>query len=146
MPDNAQRCLWHHCTNHLHTRGLSQLHKAATGVPKIKDSLDADHCDICLSCKARRSNKQHGNVSRATVPFAGISMDWGFICQKSKNKSHTASLTSRDRNRAYLIISDHTTPYLNGIYCGGKEAPIEYLNAWLQINNSKNKIPISKDS
>eukprot|EP00957_Ditylum_brightwellii_P121209 9243988-Ditylum_brightwellii.AAC.1 len=64
------------------------------GIPKIKSPTDIDKCDTCLTYKMRKDAKGHGDIRKdAEVIGQGLSLDWGFMVQKSKNqdrvKRHT---------------------------------------------------------
>ena len=134
----ANTIVWHKRLTHDHDRSLSDLHKAATGVPKLQPRQDLDKCDTCLACKIRKNNKSYDSSRHETFPFQGISMDWSFIFQKSKNKERYERLKSLMGNTAYLIIGDHLTPYLDGFCAGDKNPPMEWLNKWLSLNKPKN--------
>jgi hypothetical protein len=64
---------------------LLGLHKYVDGIPAIKLPPDIEGCDICGTCKLRNTSRGTGDTRKdATVPGQGISLDFGFIVQRSK--------------------------------------------------------------
>ena len=78
----------------------------------------------------RRKNRGTSPTCHAEIPFQGISLDWGFIVQRSKNSERYDKLKSINGNIAYLIIADHKTPYLDGVCAEDKTPPLPWLNQW----------------
>eukprot|EP00957_Ditylum_brightwellii_P001510 117668-Ditylum_brightwellii.AAC.1 len=52
--------------------------------------------------------KGHGDMRKDAVMVGqGLSLDWDFIVQKSKNQERTQKLTSIDGSQSYLLAVDH---------------------------------------
>jgi hypothetical protein len=83
----ATRVICNQRLGHMHFRKLSELHKHVDGIPKIALPTDIDGCPSCWVCKIRRTDRGSADTRQdATVVGQGISMDWGFIVQRSKTK------------------------------------------------------------
>ena len=78
-----------------------------------------------------------GKINRENVPFQGLSMDWGFMCQKSNDVQQYNNLKTINVNTAYLLIGDHCTPFLDGICANGKSLPLLWLHSWLTKHKPK---------
>eukprot|EP00957_Ditylum_brightwellii_P059124 4485975-Ditylum_brightwellii.AAC.1 len=63
--------------------------------------MDIDKCDTCLTCKMQKYVKCHGDMHKdAVVVGQGLSLDWGFMVQTSKNQERTQRLASIDRSQS----------------------------------------------
>eukprot|EP00957_Ditylum_brightwellii_P102618 7821189-Ditylum_brightwellii.AAC.1 len=52
--------------------------------------------------------KGHGDTHKDAVMVGqGLSIDWGFMVQKSKNQERTQNLSSIDGSQSYLLVVDH---------------------------------------
>jgi hypothetical protein len=79
----------------------------------------------------RNSARGSGDTQRdATVIGQGISMDFGFIVQRSKSVERFESFQGINGETAYLIVADHCMDVLWGIATDGKAPPIVWLNRW----------------
>jgi hypothetical protein len=88
LSEPATRVLWHQCLHHVHMRHLDGLHLQVDGIPPIKLPPDVEGCDTCWSCKLRNVARGTGDTRQdATVPGQCISLDFGFIFQRSKDLS-----------------------------------------------------------
>eukprot|EP00957_Ditylum_brightwellii_P211231 15365923-Ditylum_brightwellii.AAC.1 len=105
MTEDGLQTIWH---QHLcHTHNVSNLHHYVDGIPKIKNPTDIDKCDTCLTCKMRKCAKGYGDMRKDAVMVGkGLSLDWGFMVQKSKNQERTQKLTSIDGSQSYLLVVD----------------------------------------
>ena len=126
--------LWHQRLNHHQYRGLTNLHHAVKGLPKLKERQDIDQCDTFLACKLRLRNLRTSSTRHATVPLQGLSMDWSFIVQRSRNTDRYELLKIYDGNTTYLLIGYHKTPYLDGVFSHDKNPPLEWLNKWFALH------------
>eukprot|EP00957_Ditylum_brightwellii_P199848 15235224-Ditylum_brightwellii.AAC.1 len=82
------------------------------------------------------SNKGKSDTTfDATTPCQGLSIDWGFMVQKSKDFSCTKALESIDGDRAYLLVADHYSGKLWGVCADSKVPPIKWLNKFLAQNS-----------
>ena len=74
----------------------------------------------------------HGDLREdANCVGMGLSLDWGFIVQKSTNDKRMQKLTGIDGSQAYLLVSDHYSDHLWGILAGSKSPPLVWLNRLL---------------
>ena len=132
LTEEATGILWHHRLNHEHRRKVSDAHKYVDGVPAIKHPYDCQGCPICMATKPRRSSNQKGVITQdAHSVGTGLSADWGFIVQKSKNKRRMRQLTGDNNEQAFLLVADHFSDMLYGIAAGSKAPPLVWLNRLL---------------
>eukprot|EP00957_Ditylum_brightwellii_P142846 10884256-Ditylum_brightwellii.AAC.1 len=54
----------------------------------------------------------------------GLSLDWGFMEQKSKNQERTQKLTSVDGSQSYLLVVDHYSGQFLPICSNSKSPPL----------------------
>jgi hypothetical protein len=121
----ATQVLWHQRLKHCHTRRVSELHKHIDGIPKIVNPPSVDGCDTWWACKMRKSAR--GSVDTrcdATVLGQGVSMDFGFIVQQSKNVERFESFQGINGETAYLIVTDHCTDVLWASLLMGRPHPL----------------------
>jgi hypothetical protein len=79
--------------------------------------------------QVRRTNNGSADTREDTsVGGQGISMDWGFIFQRSKTKGRYEKLFGWNCETAYLIIADHFLDYLWGLAAEGKAPPLAWFN------------------
>ena len=141
ITDETLKTLWHQCLCHLNKRMVSEMHKYADGIPK-KSSPDTplEGCPTCFVCKMKKANKQKGDIRADATEFGqGISLDWGFIVQRSSDAARSKLLTSLDGDQSYLLLADHATHRLFGIPTGSKRPPIAWLHRWLTRFKSKDE-------
>jgi hypothetical protein len=104
------RVLWHHRLGHVHHQKLCELHTHEDGIPKISMPLDIETCPTCAMCKTRRADHgDHDTHHDATIVCQGISLNWSFICQRSKNMERCDKFYGVNGETAYLMIPDHKT-------------------------------------
>jgi hypothetical protein len=85
----------------------------------------------CVMSKIRHVDRgSHDTCQDATIAGQGISMDGGFICQRSKNIERYERLSGLNGETAYLIITDHKTDYVWGLAADRKSPPLAWLNRW----------------
>jgi GAG-pre-integrase domain len=106
---NQQRILWHQRLGHMHSRCVSDLHKYAIGIPQLPLATELDKCPVCLHAKLHHANKSLEESRRALQPNQGISVDYGFLVQKSSNPSRLQCLTGLNGETCYCLIVDHKT-------------------------------------
>jgi hypothetical protein len=156
------RALLHQRLGHLHQRRLSDLHRFVLGVPKsLGTSALACECAVCLAAKMRRSPAGHGLTRQAEVPFAGLSMDLGFVVQRPDRQKITRADQSSPSKTSlvpisadafarlspwhkykyqlgiggevgYIVIQDHFTGALFGTTLVNKSPPIDYIRSFLE--------------
>ena len=128
-----QRLLWHQRLGHLHFKRLSETAKQAYGLPSIVSTTCpvGDTCPVCQAEKLTKAAKRKTDSRRATHCYQGLSIDFGFVVQKSKNKQRLSRLTGLNGETCYVLITDHHSGALHGATFASKHPPIEYLNRWL---------------
>lgn len=128
---DQQRILWHTRLAHMHARRISDLHRSVDGVPKVPLATELDTCPVCASAKLRKANRTSTNTRVATVVNQGISIDFGFIVQKSSNQARFDRLQGLHGETCYCLIVDHKSGTLYGETFRSKAPPIDFLNRWL---------------
>ena len=108
-------------------------------MPNISSWPGLEQCETCIMArtKMRGRNQSTDTTRRVILPCVGISLDFGFICQKSKNADREEEVTRDESNGACLLLYDHKTPYLSGIATTNKVVPIKWMRSWLS-NNAPN--------
>jgi hypothetical protein len=131
LSTTATRVLWNQMLGHVHHRKLYELHKHVKGIPKITMPSDVDSCSTWSMSKIRRADRGSRDTRKdTTISGQGISMDWGFICQRSKNLERYEQLSGINGETDYLIITHHKTDYIWGFPADGKAPPLAWLNRW----------------
>jgi hypothetical protein len=64
----------------------------------------------------------------ATVPGKDISLDFGFIVQRSKDLAHHKKILGLNGETAYLLLSDHKTDKIFGIATVVKAPTLAWMN------------------
>eukprot|EP00957_Ditylum_brightwellii_P096520 7350519-Ditylum_brightwellii.AAC.1 len=91
-------------------------HMYAARVSMMATPTDLDKYDTCLTCKMKKSARQKGDTrENATEVGQGISIDFGFMVQKSKNKGRMKTLTSLDGSTIYIVVTN-ITPMPCGLF------------------------------
>ena len=126
------RLLWHQRLGHLHDRRLHDTHKSADGIPRLPVGGTAlDRCPVCIQAKLRKDNRGTENSRRATCCGQGISVDFGFMVQPSKNTKRLDRLRGLNGETCYCLIADHHSGTLWGQVLRSKAPPLDFLNRWL---------------
>ena len=74
----------------------------------------------------------HGNLTEdAKYVGMGLSLDWGFVVQKSSNDERMQKLAGVDGSQAYLLVTDHYGDHIWGISAGSKSPPLTWINRLL---------------
>ncbi len=126
----------------MHHRRVSDLHRYVHGVPNLPMTTEIDDCPVCLKAKLQKSDRGKGPSSTATEPLQGLSIDFGFVVQGSKDSKRTEEYTGLNGETCYCIISDHYSGMLYGKTFASKAPPIEWFTNWLTLHSSnavKNK-------
>jgi Reverse transcriptase (RNA-dependent DNA polymerase)/GAG-pre-integrase domain len=130
----AQRVLWHNRLGHLHSRRVADLYKCTSGIPKLDLASDIDKCPTCLIAKARRTAQCTDDSRHATVCNQGISVDFGFIIQKSNDSKRYHKYLGLNGETCYIVIADHFSGMLYGKAFRTKAPPVTWLNQWLALH------------
>jgi hypothetical protein len=132
LSERATRVLWHQRLRHVRMRCLAGLYKHVDVIPAIKLPPGVEACDTCWSCKLRNATRGTGDTRKDnTVPGQDISLDFGFIVQRSKDMACFEKFMGLNGETAYLPLSDHKSDMLFGIATIGKSPPLSWLNRWL---------------
>ena len=92
---------------------------------------EVDKCPTCLAAKLRRSSRSTDDSRTATVCNQGLSVDFGFIVQQSKNETRCKRYLGLKGETCYCLITDHKSGRLYGGTFRSKAPPVEWLNNWL---------------
>ena len=136
------RILWHQRLGHMHSRRVSNMHRYADGIPKVSIATELEKCPICIQAKLRKANRGQTDSRHATQCNQGLSIDFGFIVQKSKKGLTSSSMSSTDTTRferlrglngetCYCLIVDHFSGTLYGETFCSKAPPLDFINRWL---------------
>jgi hypothetical protein len=128
---DQQRILWHQRLGHLHSRRVSEAHKFARGIPPVPIAGDLDKCPVCLHAKLRKAAASKVDSRRATQCNQGISVDFGFLVQGSKDSTRKRRLAGINGETCYCLIVDHYSGTLYGETFRTKAPPTDYINRWL---------------
>jgi hypothetical protein len=133
----ATRQLWHQRLGHVGDEKLYAAHHHIDGVPKFatKDGT-LDKCPICLQAKLRKRARTTDSTRKATAPFQGIAMDYGFIVQKSKDSSRTARFSGLNGETCYVLAVCHYCNELEGSPRVSKTPPVSCIRAYLHRNSN----------
>jgi GAG-pre-integrase domain len=126
--------LWHNRLGHLHSRRVTNLYKCTSGIPKLDLTSNIDKCPTCLIAKARRTAQSTEDSCRTTVCNQGISVDFGFIIQKSANSKRYTQYQGLNGKTCYILVADHFSGTLYGKAFRTKAPPVEWLNQWLALH------------
>jgi hypothetical protein len=125
---DQQRILWHQRLGHLHSRRVSDVHKYARGVPSVPITGELDKCPVCLHAKLRKAAACKADSRRATQCHQGLSVDFGFIVQGSKQSDRKKRLSGFNGEMCYCLIVDHFSGTLYGESFRTKAPPLDFLN------------------
>jgi hypothetical protein len=90
----ALRITWHQRLGHIHSRRVSDMHEYAIGVPNLPIATEIDDCPICLKATLHKANKSNSSTRKATQCNQGISIDFGFVVQSSKDSERVRRFSS----------------------------------------------------
>jgi len=107
-----------------------------------KDSA-FNSCPVCLAANMKSRNRGDGETRAATEPGQGLSLNFLFAGQHSKNATNPEQMRINDymgihRETCYLLLCDHTTERLYGACRQSKAPPIAWLKKWLTKNVKDN--------
>jgi len=83
----AERLLWHQRLAHCSDKQLCRAHMFSDGVPELTRRKDSalENCPVCLAANMKSRNRGDGETRTATEPGQGLSLDFLFAGQHSKN-------------------------------------------------------------
>ena len=111
---DQKRVLWHHRLGHLSSRAVHDLYKAEDGVPQTRIADDLEKCPVCLKAKLQKANCGKANSRKATVCNQGLSIDFGFVVQASRDTDRYKRLVGLHGKTCYCLITDHLSGTLYG--------------------------------
>jgi hypothetical protein len=138
---DQQRILWHHRLGHLHSRRVSDVHKYAQGVPSVPIAGELDKCPVCLHAKLRKAAASKVDSRRATHCNQGVSVDFGFLVQGSKDSARKQRLQGLNGETCYCLVVDHFSGTLYGETFRTKAPPTDFINRWLAQHAPARDIP-----
>jgi GAG-pre-integrase domain len=103
----ALRMLWHQRLGHLNFRRLSTMHRFVKGMPEFTLPNALEECPICLAAKLRKQPSGNSTIMHSEVCNQGISIDFGFMVQKSRDKQRHHNLIGINGETCYALITDH---------------------------------------
>jgi hypothetical protein len=128
----ADRLLWHQRLGHCSDNYLYHAHNHITGVPAFKHHDPVlDLCPTCLASKLKKRAPGHQSTMKATAPWHGLSIDFAFTGQASKDKSRAAAYKGFNGETCFVLIKDHFSGTLDGTVRIAKGAPVNWLRQWL---------------
>jgi len=111
------------------------------GVPEITRGKDSvlDSCPLCLAANMKSRNRGDGETRTATELGQGLSLDFSFAGQHSKNATNPEQMRINDYmgiqgETCYLLVYDHATEWLDGVCWQWKAPAIAWLKKWLTKN------------
>ena len=131
---SALRMLWHQRLGHLNFRRLSTMHRFVKGMPAFSLPHALEECPVCLAAKLRKQPSGTVSTMRSTVCNQGISIDFGFMVQRSSNSKRQHNLIGVNGETCYALITDHFSGRLYGRAFASKAPPISWINDWLANN------------
>ena len=131
------RMLWHQRLGHLNFRRLSTMHRFVKGMPEFTLPNALEECPVFLAAKLRKQPSGTSTIMRSEVCNQGISIDFGFMVQKSRDTKRHHNLIGLNGETCYALITDHFSGRLYGRSFASKAPPINWINNWL-ANNAPN--------
>ena len=126
------RRMWHVRLGHMHHRRVHNAHRHSLGVPPIPMASELDKCPVCEHAKSHKAARGTKDSRRATRCNQGLSVDCGFIVQKSNTDSERVRhLKGLNGETCCCLIVDHCSGMLCGECFRSKAPPADFLNRWL---------------
>ena len=132
---SALRMLWHQRLGHINFRRLSEMHRFVKGMPQFQIPTELEGCPICLAAKLRKAPKGIGTTMRATACNQGLSIDFGFMVQKSRDSARHNTLVGLNGETCYVLLTDHFSGRIFGRAFATKAPPVDWINSWLASNS-----------
>eukprot|EP00980_Cylindrotheca_fusiformis_P020907 scaffold7928_cov68-Cylindrotheca_fusiformis.AAC.1 len=119
---------------------LFNAHKFIKGVPKFKH-LDPilESCPTCIRAKQTKEPAGENPTRVATVPYQGLSIDFSFAGQKSKNSERAKSFVGFNGETCWILVTDHFSRMKHGDTRISKASPINWLRDFLTRHAPKCK-------
>jgi hypothetical protein len=126
--------LWHQRLGHINFRRLSEMHRFIKGMPQFKIPTEIEDCPICLASKLRKAPSGKSTIMRATTCNQGLSIDFGFMVQKSRDSARHNNLVGLNGETCYVLLTDHFSGRIFGRAFATKAPPVDWINSWLASN------------
>ena len=135
MTAHQEQFLWHarlsHPNNYLYESMVKN--KTASGLPASSSvAHEIDNCPVCQKAKLTKAPRSKTSSRRATKCFQGLSFDFGFIVQSSKDSKRLRRLQGFHGETCYLVITDHHSGTVWGECFSSKAAPVDFIDDWLR--------------
>ena len=128
----TERWLWHQRLGHPSDYYLYNAHKHIDGVPEFKHMTSVlDQCPTCIAAKQSKNPAGPNSTRVATMPYQGLSVDFGFAGVRSKNKDRQKDYVGHNGETAWILISDHFTRMKHGDTRVSKAPPVEWIRNFL---------------
>jgi len=141
----AERLLWHQRLAHCGDEQLCRAHVFGARVPETHLGKDSafDSCPACLAANMKSRNRGDGETRTATEPGQGLSLDFSFAGQHSKNAMNPEQMRINDcmgihGETCHLLLCDHATERLDGVCRQSKAPSTAWLKKWLMKNVKDN--------
>jgi hypothetical protein len=131
---SALHMLWHQRLGHINFRRLSEMHRFVKGMPQFQIPTELEGCPICLAAKLRKAPKGTETTMRATTCNQGLSIDFGFMVQKSRDSIRHNTPVGLDGKTCYVLLTDHFSGQIFGRAFATKAPPVDWVNSWLASN------------
>jgi hypothetical protein len=126
--------LWHQRLGHINFRRLSEMHRFVKGMPQFTIPTEIEECPICLASKLRKAPSGKTTTMRATTCNQGLSIDFGFMVQKSRASARHNNLVGLNGETCYVLLTDHHSGRIFGKAFATKAPPVDWINNWLASN------------
>ena len=124
--------LWHQRMGHMSYERVREASKKSIGPPVLPTANDLDNCPVCQRAKLHHAARSQESSRRAEEVGQGISIDFGFVVQRSSADSRRVSrFEGINGETCYCLITDHYSGMLWGDTFSSKRPPIDFLNRWL---------------
>ena len=110
------------------------MHQFIKGMPEFSVPNELESCPVCLAAKLRKQSAGTKSTMRSTICNQGISIDFGFMVQRSHNAKRQHNLIGLNGETCYALITDHFSGRLYGRAFATKAPPVEWINNWLANN------------
>jgi hypothetical protein len=104
-------------------------------MPQFQIPTELEGCPICLAAKLRKAPKGLGTTMRASACNQGLSIDFGFMVQKSRDSARHNTLVGLNSETCYVLLTDHLSGRIFGRAFATKAPPVDWVNSWLASNS-----------
>jgi hypothetical protein len=127
--------LWQQRLGHISFRRLSEMHRFVKGIPQFKLPTELEECPICLAAKLCKTPKGTETTIRATACNQGLSINFGFMVQKSRNSVRHNTLVGLNGETCNVLLTDHFSGRVFRSAFAMKAPPVDWINSWLARNS-----------